>query len=163
MQQDRRNNSAWNHRWFVTHHGRSTQTVLTADQADKELTYIMTHPDVALRGDANNESPWRYYVAVIKEQIFALQDGASVIQLLCRAVKDIETVRSQISSVENAPNATGALVDVLEWKGDADAMQQALELCHSLANEHDHIRQKYWNFRAQNVQTVLDQQMVVTK
>ena len=65
--------------------------------------------------------------------------------------------------MQNVPNATGALVDVLEWKGDADTMQQALELCLSLVNDHDLIRQKYWNFRAQNVQTVLDQRIVVTK
>ena len=166
IQQDRRNNSAWNHRWFVTHRGR-TQTALTAENADTEMNYIVNHPDVALRGDANNESPWRYYVAVIKEQIFALQDGASVIQLLCRAEKDIETVTvrrvSQIATMEHAPNATGALIDVLEWKGDADALQQAMELCHLLANEHDLIRQKYWNFRAQQVQTALDQLEVATK
>ena len=43
--------------------------------------YIMTHPDVALRGNANYE-----------RTDIALQDGASVMQLLCRAEKYIGSV-----------------------------------------------------------------------
>ena len=82
MQQDRRNNNAWNHRWFVTHHGRrlvSKHDMLVDGRpgrhgVDLDL-YVMTHPDVALRGNANYESPWRYYVAVFKEQILLYRMG----------------------------------------------------------------------------------------
>ena len=156
IQRDRRNNSAWNHRWFVTHRGQVQHRALSVEDAHAELMYVVHSPDVALVGDPNNESPWRYYVAVVKEQIYALQDGATVMRLLCRAREDIVGVRNQIAALEKAPNATAALIDVLEWQGEADAIRQAMDLCHVLANEHDVIRRKYWNFRAQQLQTALN-------
>jgi len=153
---DRRNNSAWNHRWFVTHRGNGTAPLAVA-AADAELEYVMNSPDVALVGDPNNESPWRYYVAIVKEQIFSLQDGASVIQLLCRARDDINRVRHQIAAPgPSSAMATAALIDVLEWKGEPEALREAIGLCAALANEHDVIRKKYWNFRAQQLQTALE-------
>lgn len=152
---DRRNNSAWNHRWFVAHRG-SGKTALAPATANAELEYVMNSPDVALVGDPSNESPWRYYVAVVKEQIFALQDGASVIQLLCRARREINRVRRQIAVGPSSATATAALIDILEWKGQAEAVREAIGLCAALANEHDAIRQKYWNFRAQQLQTALN-------
>ena len=98
---------------------------------------------------------------------FALQDGASVIHLLCRAEKYIGSVLTlvRLAPCKMYPTQRGLLLKFWNGKGmpNADTMQQALELCLSLVNDHGRIRKKYWNFRAQNVQTVLDQRIVVTK
>jgi len=149
---DRRNNSAWNHRWFVVHRSK-TGTVLDATTADAELEYVMTKSELV--GDPNNESPWRYYIAVIKEQICNLQDGALVISLLNKARDQILTVREEIKP-DVSPNLASALIDVLEWKREADSLREAISLAQSLADEHDVIRKRYWQFRTSQMQTALE-------
>ena len=131
--------------------------VLSREAADAELEYVLTKSELVL--DPANESPWRYLIAVVKEQIFALEDGAQVMSLLSR-------VQERILALEFAPedgndqkatcpNLQSALIDLLEWKGDPESLREASERAQSLADEHDTIRQKYWQFRVQEMQSAL--------
>ena len=62
LEEDIRNNSAWNQRWFVTH--CASKSPLTMQTAQEELEYTL----VKLKLDAYNESPWRYFLAICREQ-----------------------------------------------------------------------------------------------
>ncbi len=93
---DVRNNSAWNERWFVSHRGKklklnvkdhhgkakksdndddddddgSTSSrellfVFPLEQARKEIEYAISKAAI----DPYNESPWRYFIAIIREQL----------------------------------------------------------------------------------------------
>jgi len=68
------NNSAWNQRWFVCHHHHSPslppppavrdKPVLPWNQVQEEIQYALHYAAI----DPSNESPWRYFMGIIKEQ-----------------------------------------------------------------------------------------------
>jgi len=154
---DRRNNSAWNHRWYVTHRrDGAASKILSREAADAELEYVLTKSELIL--DPANESPWRYLIAVVKEQIFALEDGAQVMSLLSKVKERIlalEFAPENVDGKATCPNLQSALIDLLEWKGDPESLQEAMERAQSLADKHDTIRKKYWQFRVEEMQSAL--------
>eukprot|EP00957_Ditylum_brightwellii_P211263 15365965-Ditylum_brightwellii.AAC.2 len=60
---DPRNNSAWNHRWFITHKGCTRKPLSSLEDVQKEITYAMQCAEV----DPFNESPWRYVIGFLEE------------------------------------------------------------------------------------------------
>mmetsp|Transcript_16503 Transcript_16503/g.25654 ORF Transcript_16503/g.25654 Transcript_16503/m.25654 type:complete len:367 (-) Transcript_16503:455-1555(-) len=145
IQIDPRNNSVWNHRWFISHRGQH-QSSLSLNDARTEAQYALD--GAAL--DPYNESPWRYLIGILKEQRKS-NDSASV-QLL---VDDFETKTMDLRSVlENAgrdpdacSNMISARIDMLELKGDSDSLKLASLLANGLGINHDTIRKKYWLLR----------------
>ena len=157
MEQDVRNNSAWNHRWFVTHRGKLT-TTLSDGAARTETEYALT----AAALDPYNESSWRYFLAVLKEQVFHLEDAATVITLLTtsehklQAIEAANLLTNDDGTSQPSCHLTSTLIQILEWKGDSESRREAIALAETLANEHDIVRQAYWNFRIKEMQDALD-------
>jgi protein farnesyltransferase/geranylgeranyltransferase type-1 subunit alpha len=148
--EDVRNNSAWNQRWFAAHRG-NLQQALSADTATTEADYALAGAGM----DPYNESPWRYLIAVLKEQVKNTKDQEKIANLLAEYQEKVVAVKSVLQDAgkdpEACPNLNSVIVDLLEWKGDPDSLQAAMDLTEKLANELDPVREKYWKFRSKQL------------
>jgi protein farnesyltransferase/geranylgeranyltransferase type-1 subunit alpha len=169
---DVRNNSAWNHRWFALHHGRGQQATNDdiAAAVHDELEFCL----VKARLDLHNESPFRYLVALLKEQFKTMQqcDDDPTPQLASLLEEYLDKVANLVddgtandndplcssktttttTSSSSSRFISGTLVDLLEYKGDTASLTKAMTLLDDLANSLDPIRCKYWNLRKQQIQ-----------
>jgi protein farnesyltransferase/geranylgeranyltransferase type-1 subunit alpha len=161
IQEDPRNNSAWNQRWFVCHAGGRVK-VLTAENAVKEADYAI----LGARLDPYNESPWRYLIGVVQEQIQSLKNenddnNDKVTALLSDYLEKTWAVQQVVSEAGRDPDACSnlisAAIDLLEFKGDASSLERAVELAETLAQTHDPIRCKYWNMRCQQMNQAISE------
>ena len=125
IDEDQRNNSAWNQRWTAVHKGNTKRdNPLTLETAKSEADYALG----VCRMDPYNESPWRYLVALLKEQPSSNawikeieQTSASMTQVLVDANRD----------PEKCINMTWARVDMLEMAGDKESLEKVS--CHRVA------------------------------
>jgi protein farnesyltransferase/geranylgeranyltransferase type-1 subunit alpha len=169
---DVRNNSAWNHRWFALHrHGAS----LSLEVARDELEFCLTQAQM----DLDNESPFRFLVALLLELFKkpTLNDASKneMASLLDEYLGKVSTLEQQeeaagggqgggghdddpTSTMSTSRHVTGTLVDLLEFKGNAASLTQALILVDVLAIRQDPIREKYWNLRRLQIQQKQQQQ-----
>jgi protein farnesyltransferase/geranylgeranyltransferase type-1 subunit alpha len=147
---DIRNNSAWNQRWFVVHRGSKLPC-----KVESELEYALEKGIM----DAYNECPWRYLVAIVREQqrYLSKEDFSSLIQKcehdIVHAQKQVET--SIVGDVRECIHLSSAWMDILEMKGDLDSYQTAKNIAKDLETL-DPIRKKYWKLRCSNLQSKLD-------
>lgn len=150
FEQDVRNNSAWNQRWLAVHKGQLDQP-LSLETARQEADYALQ----GARIDPYNECPWRYFVAILKEQ----KDQTLLQQYLDQAESVKCVLQDADKDPEGCPNLSAALVDLLEMKGDAEALTRAHQLVHFLGNGIDPIRAKYWAFRSKNIAQALGKEV----
>ncbi|KAG6818790.1 hypothetical protein H0H93_001600, partial [Arthromyces matolae] len=145
---DIRNNSAWHHRFFVVF-----QSGIREGETDRsrivrrELTYVKQNISFA----ANNPSAWNYLRGILDFNDLPYSRVEDFVKLYADASND--AVRDVVD-LENPPPSKGAelpcpaaiefLADIHEKEGRA---LQATELWRSLADEHDTMRKKYWEFR----------------
>jgi protein farnesyltransferase/geranylgeranyltransferase type-1 subunit alpha len=143
IQQDIRNNSTWNQRWFVSHRGRSGNNPLSRDDARREADFAI---DEGATLDPYNESPWRYLIGILREQ---QQQQDSYQGLLVEYEVRANALRSVLTKAHRDPdtcvNMTSARVDLLEMIGTNDSLQTAIVLAEGLAKKHDVVRTKYWS------------------
>ena len=174
--EDPRNNSAWSQRWFARHEGRDAgtpalaptrATVLPLAVAREEVRYALSGAGV----DPHNESPWRYLLGVVLEQVrWARREGdaeeaTARRDLLRDAIARTRDLRRSLeegtAGEDGVPPAaavaavpcvslTSALVDLLEALADDDdgdgGLAEAEGLCAELARA-DPVRRKYWRRR----------------
>lgn len=156
---DPRNNSLWNHRWFAAHQGQQKDP-LSLTQAHTEAQYAIDGATL----DPYNESPWRYLIGVLREQIKANSNSSSsnshgkseqVVSLLDEFYSKSLDLNKVLDTAGRDPNGcsnmVAARIDILELKGDRNSRVAAAGLAHGLACEHDTIRQKYWLMREQEL------------
>jgi len=109
--EDPRNNSAWNQRWFVSHRG--AQQALDAEQVRKEADYAINGAKL----DPYNESPWRYLIAIFREEP----------SLTAEYEKKAVAVRQVLVDADRDPdgcaNLTSARIDMLEMLGDEESLK----------------------------------------
>mmetsp|Transcript_9270 Transcript_9270/g.17066 ORF Transcript_9270/g.17066 Transcript_9270/m.17066 type:complete len:212 (-) Transcript_9270:59-694(-) len=133
LDEDIRNNSAWNHRYTVV---RNQSWPLNDETRDRELTFAMQ----AIRKCANNECAWNYLAAFLGEGDGKVPwTSAPAVEALCREVMDV-------ASQEGTPCrfAIQALANIYEARNDiAAALEQYAKL-----EDTDRIRAKYWTWRA---------------
>ncbi len=166
---DVRNNSAWNQRWFVSHrgrghghgHGLQSSNSFDMEKAKIEISYAISKAAI----DPYNESPWRYFIAIIREQLKKLTNNdrsssttsTSSTSSFHSFLLECETkVLKTKEEFENSYNKDGkecthllsAYIDILEMKGDEESCKIASDLCLDLALRYDTVRKKYWNMRS---------------
>ena len=133
LQEDIRNNSAWNHRYTVV---RNQCSPLTDAVRNREIHFAME----CIRKCANNECAWNYLTAY-------LGDGAGKapwtsipeVEALCHEVLEVASAQGEFCRF-----AAQAMADIAEAKGDkAGALSQYEQL-----KEVDKIRAKYWQWKA---------------
>ncbi|KAF0978564.1 hypothetical protein FDP41_002384 [Naegleria fowleri] len=142
LAKDLRNNSAWNYRFFViqnTTDDFEKNIQVRRDEIDFAFKYILMAP--------NNESPWNYAKGMTT---FKLDEKSEEYKELLQYVE--EKTRSVLNKVSVNPHANYLLFCCLLRLG---RLQEALSACHTLQKV-DGIRRKYWAFRAEQVQNLIN-------
>lgn len=143
VEEDVRNNSAWNQRWFASHRGR--REPLSEEVGLAEADYAIGQ----IRMDPYNESSWRYLIAVAKEQ----QSLVPTLEQRAVAVKEI--LEKAGRDPEACVNLNSARIDLLQMKGDEASIREAIDLAQVMATDYDLIRKKYWDLRTTELETNL--------
>jgi protein farnesyltransferase/geranylgeranyltransferase type-1 subunit alpha len=135
IKDDVRNNSAWNHRWFVITRGGFV-TKLDASTVQNELRYLKQKAELAL----SNECPYSYLRALVSKSTLKLSED--------NVISWMESMLE--TATANVIHLRAIYVDALLEKGRKD---EAIELCIQLAEQYDTIRNNYWKWRAASIST----------
>lgn len=134
LQEDVRNNSAWNQRYFTI-----TQTSgFTSEVLEREVEYTKK----AIEKVVNNESPWSYLRGILQHYDKNISSYGDLDSWCEGKYKD----------GQRCPYLLAFMIDLAEDKmeqEDADKdkiLKTALELCEFLATEKDSIRREYWRY-----------------
>mmetsp|Transcript_27858 Transcript_27858/g.41309 ORF Transcript_27858/g.41309 Transcript_27858/m.41309 type:complete len:314 (+) Transcript_27858:3-944(+) len=154
LEADVRNNSAWNQRWLVSHRGSKSKP-FPVEAASEEVNFVISKA----REDPYNESPWRYFVALIKEQFRLIASSPEFVSLVDTCENALKEVKEkfELESKKDGMECThliAAHIDILEMKGDEDSLSSAVEFAILLESRYDPVRKKYWKLRAQQLQVV---------
>jgi hypothetical protein len=119
IQDDPRNNSAWNQRWFASHQGR--QSPISLESARHEADFAI-HTGATL--DPFNESPWRYLIGVLKEQ-WKVDPDPELIDEYEEKAAGLRTILSDAKrDPDTCANLTSARIDLFELKGDKESLEK---------------------------------------
>ncbi|CAE7895554.1 FNTA [Symbiodinium necroappetens] len=133
LEEDIRNNSAWNHRYTVV---RNQSWPLTDSIRDRELAFAMQ----AIRKCASNECAWNYLSAFLGEGDGKVPwTSAPALEMLCR-----EVIHAADNQGPSCCFAIQALANIHEARGEVQAALDQYERLKEL----DRIRAKYWCWRA---------------
>ncbi|KAF3082293.1 CAAX geranylgeranyltransferase alpha subunit [Orbilia oligospora] len=130
LKEDVRNNSAWNHRYFITL-GR----LGTDSPADGVINREIEFAKVAISSAPQNPSPWNYLKAVLRKgniDLASLKD-------FCEQFAPIDSEDKIKSS-----HALDILSEIYDETGNLGKAEQALVL---LAAKYDPVRKNYWRYR----------------
>ncbi|KAL1730592.1 hypothetical protein EV714DRAFT_272547 [Schizophyllum commune] len=149
---DLRNNSAWHHRFFVVFQSGVRQGEEDRDRVVKrELTYVKQNISLI----PNNLSAWNYLRGLMDFNKIPYSSVTPFVQLYTRKrdeggdVVDLDNPPPDATAELPCPMAIELLADIYEAEG-AEGIPKAIELWKSLAEEHDKIRRKYWEYRCQD-------------
>lgn len=149
IKEDVRNNSAWNHRWFLIF-GRDSSAHKEQDVIERELEYDILRPPACslIRTDnglryakkaivlaPQNQSPWNYLRGVLRYA-----------ELPVSHVKDFALGFAPADSPDDVRSsyALDLLADVYEEQHQKEEAIKALDL---LATKYDPIRARYWEYK----------------
>ncbi|CAG8441131.1 1582_t:CDS:2 [Ambispora gerdemannii] len=130
LEKDVRNNSAWNQRYFYIFNNPEE---VTEGIINSEIEYAIEK----IRLTPHNISPWNYIKGVIEKSGKSIE----ILENICKELQNAD-IRS--------PHLLGSLVDIYENRARAGSnkdKQEAIKICTLLADEHDIIRKKYWEYR----------------
>ncbi|TRM63637.1 hypothetical protein BD626DRAFT_431490 [Schizophyllum amplum] len=150
---DLRNNSAWHHRFFVVFQSGIRDGEEDRDRVVKrELTYVKQNISLI----PNNMSAWNYLRGILDFNKLPYSTLTSFVQLYTHKrenggdVVDLDNPPPDANADLPCPMAIEFMADVYEAEG-GESTPKAVELWKSLAEEHDAIRRKYWEFRCQEL------------
>ena len=142
LQSDIRNNSAWNHRWFIAFarhmdplkhsiKNGGADSLVGPERIEREIEYTKA----AILMAPQNQSPWNYLRGVLRKQGVGLVSMKSFAEQFADVEKEDE-VRSS--------HALDFLADAYAEEQNKTLSGKALEL---LARRYDPIRKNYWDYR----------------
>ena len=159
LQEDIRNNSAWNQRFFIvtTFHTKEysnkdkeseciiSRPIISGNILERELEFTLT----SIKKVSRNESSWNYLRGLMNH---------------C-SVNEVDSLKSKIYNFcvemqkegNTSPYLLSTIMDLDKDEGlknkDVAKLENAIQICNSLANDHDVIRKEYWNYIAKIIQT----------
>ncbi|THH30915.1 hypothetical protein EUX98_g3281 [Antrodiella citrinella] len=153
---DVRNNSAWHHRYYVVW-GR----VRANGEVDQEevLKGEIAYTKDQIAGAPNNPSAWNYLRGVLEHTKQPFSSVQTFVELYAApARKTAEDVVVDLDNPGPGPDAHLPCVAALEFLADiyeaaGGEQKKAVEIWKSLANEHDNMRKKFWEFRIKDAST----------
>ncbi|KAF2441305.1 farnesyltransferas-like protein [Karstenula rhodostoma CBS 690.94] len=128
---DVRNNSAWNHRWFLVVGGQGGR-LESRRLVERELEYAK----YAIRKAPQNQSPWNYIKGVVR----AAGLPFSTLTDFALEFADMRRPDDIYSS-----HALDLLADI--YADNEGSKEEAKKALHLLASRFDPIRAHYWNYR----------------
>lgn len=146
INEDVRNNSAWNQRYFIvnSHHGWSDFNV------QKEICYAIGK----IKFVKNNESAWNYLRGVLLHDKRGL-NGNMVVAAFCE-----ELYKSKCHS----PYLLAFIIDICGEaikKNETNCMHnasRAIDICQLLAEKYDKTRCKYWHYISEKFKKIKKEQ-----
>lgn len=131
LKTDIRNNSAWNHRWFVVF-GRDENVIEDQEILNREIDYVKA----AIYMAPQNQSPWNYLRGLLRYA-----------RLPASTMKDFALEFASLDKPDevHSSHALDLLADV--YAEDVNKKEQAAEALDLLAKKYDPIRANYWNYR----------------
>ena len=127
---DVRNNSAWNHRWFVNF-GREDGKQIEDSIYEREILFAQS----AIVQAPQNQSPWSYLMGVVKKR----GDGLTQLKDFAGDFADIDKEDEVKSS-----HALECLATI--WAKEKEVMK-ATKALNLLGSKYDPIRKNYWDYR----------------
>ncbi|KIW26442.1 uncharacterized protein PV07_09536 [Cladophialophora immunda] len=164
IHEDVRNNSAWNHRYFVCFGAEELAAienspgggirkdvlasgggglVVDEDVVAREVNYAKDHIAAA----PQNPSPWNYLRGVLKRAAIPVTD----LQVFCEGFvggKDADLLSD--SGAVRSSHAIDWLADIYRLDGKVERSKACLD---ALGSKWDPIRRKYWDWRAKQLAT----------
>lgn len=142
LEADVRNNSAWNHRWFVVFarhtdpekhsiKNNDAETEVPAEIVEREIEYAMNAISLA----PQNQSPWLYFRGVLRKQ------GSGLLWWRGFAEQFADLNR------EDDIRSSHALDFLADTYAEAERIKDAAKALDLLANRYDPIRKNYWDYR----------------
>lgn len=146
IEQDIRNNSAWNQRWFVTHRGGTSKANAEMASNSNEAVAEMEFALEKAAQDPYNESPFSYFLAVAKElkRSNAEKWKNEILPTFAEKLNALACGNDADNDDNVSPYILSTRAEWLIWQGDKDA---AVVLLDRLAQVVDPIRCKYWALR----------------
>ncbi|KAF7491380.1 Protein farnesyltransferase/geranylgeranyltransferase type-1 subunit alpha [Sarcoptes scabiei] len=162
IQYDFRNNSAWNHRFFVISNTTGFTDTIARDECEYTIDLIRLGP--------NNESSWNYLIGVVEKS----KQDVDQFEWLVKICEDLyeEETKDPSKSPEISPHllhflfkCRGMQLKKLDKKGLNDQndqmeykkkYEQAMEYCEKLANEIDAIRVHYWKYQSRRFKEMFE-------
>ncbi|KAL9102747.1 MAG: hypothetical protein Q9163_002144 [Psora crenata] len=142
LQQDVRNNSAWNHRWFVVfaRYTDPEKHSVKNGGADEEVQREVLQSEIEYAKEKitlapQNQSPWNYLRGVLRKKGMGLGEA----KVFAEGFADVDREDGVRSS-----HALDLLADIYAQEQEKERSGKALEL---LAKRYDPVRQNYWNYR----------------
>ncbi len=152
IEEDVRNNSAWNQRWFASHQGDNI-TVLPIPNALSEAELAIKYSTL----DPYNESPLRYLVALVREQQKMKKrqgnNEEDCVTFINYVEKEIENIRETLNRGDDCASLISAYIDLLEMKHDSQSYLKAADMANNLGTKFDMVRTKYWLMREKKLRS----------
>lgn len=160
LQQDRRNNSAWNQRYFVLRH---TRDLNDAELIEAEIAFAFTYIAKA----PNNQSPWNYVRGISRRRFAefpALLERTKAVTEKAPTCANAYSLLVDIYLSQHTPDATALALEVRQCCSIPILSTRSLTrstrciLCMQACNrlpELDPLRKKYWIYRAHEIQKLL--------
>lgn len=148
IDEDIRNNSAWNQRFFIV-----KQMGFTADVLEKECRYVMKCIDKAKR----NESAWNYLKGILRQTPTAALGANPEVVEFCENLYANEC---------RSPHLLTYLLDLytercfrysLSKEEQSVYREKVCLLCEELATKYDVIRKKYWLYIGEQLKIQFDE------
>lgn len=150
IEADIRNNSAWNQRWFVTHRGKTTTRRNEGDDGSLSVGTACAEAEYALTQaakDPYNESPFSYFLAIVKELKKTSQWKTALLPAFYEKVVALQLSSPNNPNKDPSAHVLSTRVELLKCMGDEDSIQTAQSILDTLGETVDPIRQKYYALR----------------
>ncbi|THH01451.1 hypothetical protein EW026_g1227 [Hermanssonia centrifuga] len=162
LDEDVRNNSAWHHRFFVVF-GRGSRSGATpeedAEVFRREIRYIKDKVSLA----PNNPSAWNYLRGVLDHTQIPFTTLIPFAELYAVPRVPASGGAEEVIDLENpgpSPDAVLPCVAAMDFLAEAKAREggegtaNAIKIWKTLADKHDIMRKKYWEYRIKEVSNV---------
>lgn len=149
LQEDVRNNSAWNHRWFLCfgkdelRHGRNRGggMVVDEDLIDREIAFSKDKILLA----PQNQSPWNYLRGLYAKSRRDFVDLREFAEQFTTASGDSQPGEEDYEEGVTSSHALDLLADIYAQQGENEKAKRVLD---SLGRKWDPIRKGYWDWKA---------------